>query len=80
MGAIYDLCQADRRANVSGVKWDDMFPDQSALNILGRIVTQFGEKDRFVREYNHTAPKEEFVVLHQYLIEWKDEIRERYRE
>lgn len=80
LGAIYDLCQIDKRKNVSGVKWDDMFPDQSALNILGRIVMQVKESDRFVREYNHTAPKEEFVVLHQYLMQWKDEIRERYKE
>jgi hypothetical protein len=61
---IYELCLTDQRKNVQGKTWDDMLPDQSALNLLLRSpewrydTCVMHEDSGFVSEYQHKIARE----------------------
>lgn len=79
---IYEVCLKDRRSGVAGKTWDDMLPDQSALNLIVRPWWKIATaEDHFVYEYSHApAAPHEFAIYHQYLCRDRERIREKYLE
>ena len=82
---IYEMCLTDARVNAAPIKqltWDEMISDQSALNIIIRkfcpdaLIAHAG--DGFVHEYSHPGNGENAAILHQYLYNRREEIRQKY--
>ena len=88
---IYNWCQQDVRLSKFTPGFDDRLPDQQCLNILihnAYVPLIVHGKDAFAFQYNH---KHEFrdgrmfnengqlyAILHQYLYQWGNEVRNRY--
>jgi hypothetical protein len=81
---IYLLCLQDARINGAPIKkleWQEMISDQSALNILldnYPCVLRANASSNFVHEYSHPGNGENAAILHQYLYNRGEEIRQKY--
>jgi hypothetical protein len=81
---IYLMCLTDNRINAAPIKqleWHEMISDQSALNICIKDMKEVliaKAEDNFVHNYSHPGKGENACILHQYLYDRAEEIRQKY--